>query len=410
MTQEINKKKNEKYLVIGLIVLSTILSVSFKLSHFDYTFGDYIIFLSRWVETIKANGYLSALAEPFYNYTPLYMYILTLIAWLDINSLYAIKTVSILFEYVAAFYVGRIAFLVVKKEWAKWIPFAIVPIIPSVMLNSSFMSQCDAIYVSFLLGSVYYLLTKRQIAAVIFLGIAFSLKSQSAFILPFYFVYMLRGHIKWYMFLIVPLVYFVSIIPAWIAGRPLLDLLTVYVSQTGDSYVLSSFFPNIYIWIHQYLDSNKLPGMIFVTCMVLAGGFALMNKKYKFSLEAWITLLFLSAIICPYFLPSMHERYLYFGDLVAILYVSINRKNIFNWLSAIGVWAISLFSYSHSLLFVGWYYDSSGFDHSIFKLMSIFPWQGVAFMHLMMILHVIYDLVKIIKKDNGEKEFIAEEI
>lgn len=397
-------KVRDKYFLIGLIALSTILSLVIKLSYFDYTFGDYVVFLSRWVNTIKSNGYLSALAEPFYNYTPLYMYVLTLIAWLDVNSLYAIKIVSILFEYVAAFYIGRIAFLVVKQEWVKWLPFAIVPILPSVILNSAFMSQCDAIYVSFLLGSIYYLFKKKQIAAMIFLGIAFSLKSQSAFILPFYFVYMLRGHIKWYMFLIVPLVYFVSVIPAWIAGRPLLDLLTIYASQAGDSYVLAAYFPNIYMWIYQFLDSNKIPGMIFVTLMVLIGGLVLMNKKYTFTLQAWITLLFLSAIICPYFLPSMHDRYLYFGDLVGLLYVFSNRKNVMNWLMAIGILFVSFFSCSQSLV-ANAFYDSSGFNQEFFKFMAIFPWQGVAVLYLGIIGYVIFDLTRILKKSKDEKEF-----
>lgn len=408
MIKRATSNSKENYMLIGIIILSTIISLSFKLAHFDYTFGDYIVFLSHWVETIKANGYLSALAEPFYNYTPLYMYVLTLIAWLDVNALYAIKVVSILFEYVAAFYVGKIAFLIIKKEWAKWLPFAIVPIIPSIMLNSAFMSQCDAIYVSFLLGSVYYLLKKKQLVAMIFLGVAFSLKSQSAFILPFYFVYMLRGHIKWYMFLIVPVVYFLSIIPAWMVGRPLIELLTVYVAQTGDSYVLASYFPNIYMWIYQFLDSNKLPGMIFVTLLVLIGGLILKNKKYTFTLKAWITLLFLGAIICPYFLPSMHERYLYFGDLTAILYVFINPKCIFNWFSALGTWLVSFFSCTQCLLAIG-FYDLSGFDHSVFEFMSIFPWQGVAFMYFWMIVYVAYDLMRTLNRTKESAEFVGQD-
>ena len=200
-------KNKENYIVIGVIALARIASVFLRVSYIDYVFVDYVSFLSRWIKTIQENGYLSSLSEPFYNYTPLYMYILTVLAKININSLYSIKVVSFLFEYVTAFYIGRIGYLLLQKEWIKWIPFAIVPLVPTVFLNSTFMSQCDIFYVSFLLGSVYYLFRKYQISAMIFLGIALSLKAQAAFALPFYFVFLLRGHIKWYMFLIIPLVY-----------------------------------------------------------------------------------------------------------------------------------------------------------------------------------------------------------
>lgn len=372
----------------------------------DYVFGDYTEFLSKWVATIKANGYFSALKDPFYNYTPLYMYVLTLIAKLDVNPLYGIKVVSILFEYGVAFYVGRLAFLFWKNKMALWLPFVIVPLIPSTMFNSSFMSQCDAIYVMFMLGSVYYLFRKKQWTAMIFLGIAFSLKSQASFILPFYFVYMLRGHIKWYMFLLLPVVYFITLIPAWMVGRPMLDLLLIYVNQTHDSYVLASYFPNIYLWIYQFLDSNKIPGMVFVAVLVFVFGIVLSNKKYVFTLEAWIVLLFLSSIFCPYFLPSMHERYLYFGDMCALLYIALNRKSIMNWGVGLSVLFISFFSYTQCLHDQS-YFIWTDYPKGIFSFIKIVPWKGMSILYLGLIVYVIYDLVRILKRDRGKEEFVG---
>lgn len=228
---------NSKYQLVILITISTLLSLTFKIWNFDYLFIDYVEHLSIWVKRIQTEGYLSALAKPFYNYTPTYMYILTLIAKLDVNPLYAIKAISILFEYIAAFYVGQIAFLLTKNESSKWIPFAIVPLIPSVMLNSAFMSQCDAIYVTFLLASVFYLFKGKQITAIVLLGISLSLKLQAVFILPFYFVYMLRGHIKWYLFAILPLIYALVITPVWLVGRPLRSLLKIYKPRHGNGSV-----------------------------------------------------------------------------------------------------------------------------------------------------------------------------
>lgn len=407
--EKLETQQNKNYLLpIILIGLSTIISLSIKMSMFDYVFGDYTFFLSKWVETIKLNGYFSALSEPFYNYTPLYMYVLTLIAKLDINPLYGIKVVSILFEYGLAYYVGRLAYLFWKDKIALWLPFAVVPLIPTVMLNSAFMSQCDAIYIMLIVGSVYYLLTKKQISAMIFLGLAFSLKSQTSFVLPFFFVYMLRGHIKWYYFLLLPVVYFITLVPAWAVGRPIVDLLLVYVNQANDSYVLASYFPNIYLWIYQFLDSNKLPGMIFVGILVLLGGFILSQKKYTFSLEAWIVLLFLSSIICPFFLPSMHERYLYLGEMCALLYIAINRKSICNWLAALSILFVSFFSYAQCL------YDQPyfmGADHPqhYFAFIQVVPWKAMSMLYFLVIGYVIFDLVQILKSNENRAEFIGEE-
>lgn len=406
--EKLETQHRQNYILpIVVIGLSTILSLYLKISMFDYVFSDYTVFLSKWVAIIKENGYLNALSEPFYNYTPLYMYVLTLIAKLDVNPLHGIKVVSIIFEYGLAYYVGRIAFLYWKDKMALWLPFAIVPLVPSIMLNSAFMSQCDAIYVMFIVGSVYYLLTKHKITAMVFLGLAISLKSQTSFVLPFYFVYMLRGNIKWYYFLLLPVVYFITLIPAWAVGRPIVDLLMVYVDQANDSYELASSFPNIYLWIYQFLDSNKLPGMIFVALMVLVGGFVLSQKKYTFSLETWIVLLLLSSIICPYFLPSMHERYLFLGDVCALLYVALNRKSIFNWGVAFSILFISFFSYTQRLNYLSHFTFWTDYPEDIFAFIKVVPWKAMSILYLATIGYVIYDLVRILKSNKGKEEFIG---
>jgi len=305
--------------------------------------GDYNEFLEPWVNFIKANGYMKSLKYNFYNYTPAYIYTLIPIAKLGFYPLYAIKFISILFEYILAYFVGKIAFLKYKKSIVYWISFAIIPALPTLILNGSVLGQCDSIYSAFVVVSIYFCLTNRWFMAVILLGLAMSFKLQAIFILPFYFVLMLRGKIQWYYFISIPIIYFLTILPAWLYGRPLTELLTIYISQSDYYKSLSTFFPSIYIWFNDdYYEIKKLLGLLFTTVFTLFFGTLLSRSKYNFTFEMWIKLAFLSTIIMPFILPGMRERYLYLGDVLAVLYFIISPKL---YRISLGILIVSFYSY-----------------------------------------------------------------
>lgn len=387
-----NNRNKIQYVLYALIVLGMIV----KLILFDYQYVDYGFYLSRWVGEIKANGYLHALKDPFYNYTPTYMYLLVLIAKLDLYPLYAIKIVSVAFDYILAFFVGRLAFLYCRKSIVMWLSFAIVPLAPTILFNSAFMSQCDSLYVSFILGSVYFALSKRQIASMIFLGIAFALKIQTAMILPFFFLFMLRGNIKWYLFLIVPVVYLVSILPVWMVGRPFFDLLTIYLGQAEYNTELVKNFPNIYLWIGYLGDWAKLFGVLLVLGFTLAGGFLLSRKKYNITIELWYKYIFLGALVCPFLLPGMLERYMYLGDVVALLCAFVfGRKYI---LTAIGVIFVSFYSYVRCIYMFSFSGDAL-YPSVPFKIFESLPWEIVSVLYIFLIGFVCYDFMQVLNKE-----------
>ena len=329
-----NKNSWIAIIFIGLVV---------KLLMFPVRLGDYNFYLEPWMNFIKSHGYASSLKYNFYNYTPSYIYILIILAKIGLNPLYSIKIVSILFEYIIAYYVGKIAYLKHRNKLVFWISFAIIPLIPAVLLNGAFWGQCDSIYSAFVIGSLYYCFKKKQFLSILFLGMAVAFKMQAVFIFPFYFVMLLRGHIKWYYFSLIPFVYFISILPAWFYGRPLLELLSIYPSQSDYFKYLTLHFPNIYIWINNNLyDSVKIAGIIFTFIFTLATGIWLALRKTHFSLDIWIEIAFLSVIIAPFILPGMHERYLYLGDIMAALYYFVFRKNIYY---SLGIISVSFYAY-----------------------------------------------------------------
>ena len=142
-----------------------------------------------------------------------------------------------------------------------------------------------------------------------------------------------------------PAVYLISLLPAYCAGRPLTELLSVFVAQSGHYEELSLQFPNLYMWIsNDYYEPVKWGGILFTFLFALLTG-GLLAKKYKTELtdDYLVRLALLSAVIFPFILPGMHERYMYAGDLLAIVYIMYFPSKFYN---ALGVPLISFFSYA----------------------------------------------------------------
>lgn len=375
--------ENIKYLLKNKLFwqLIIVLGLAAKLLFFNVATVDYEIFLLPWINFIKSNGYFEALQFNFYDYTPLYIYVLIFIAKLNISSLYAIKIVSIFFEFLIAYFIGKIAFLKYKNTLVFWIFFAIIPLLPSVFLNSVYLVQCDSIFTAFLVASIYFILKEKKLTSLIMLGIAFSLKLQTIFILPFYFALLLRKKIEWYYFLIVPLTYFISIIPAWFFGRPLHELLSIYASQSGNYHFLTMNFPNIYIFLNnEYYQILKIVGVLITFLVVLYSGIYMAKKQFELTYETWINLAFLSVLIVPFLLPGMHERYLYPADVLSVLYFIIFRKKIY---FPVSVLLISLYSYIRC----------SRFN-------DILPTQPAFVLYLIIIILAIIDFKQTLNKRN----------
>ena len=370
---------NIKNLIWIVLIVISLLIKTFLL---PVRTGDYIGFLQPWIGFIKSHGYFSSLHYGFYDYTPSYIYILIAITKIGLNPLYSIKIVSIVFEYLAAFFIGKIAFQKVKNNQVIWISLAVIPLLPSILLNSSYLSQCDSIYSAFVMGSIYFIFQRNQFLSVLLLAIAFAFKMQTAFILPFFFVMMLRGNIRWYYFCLIPIIFIISITPTWLYGRPFTDLIKVYIAQTDRFRFLTLNFPNLYIWIsNNYYEQVKILGIILTSALTVFTGFWLRRKQIVFSFETWIRLAFLSAIVVPFILPGMHERYMYLGDILGVLYYLVIRKNIH---LPIGILLVSFYSYIRC----------SRFN-------DILPMAPAFFIYSLIIILTVNDLIKNLKTESN---------
>lgn len=327
------KIKNREFNLIDIMMFLGLLLIGYMLRRglSDFESGDWEVFLEPWTNQIKQNGFRS-LAVGYYNYTPTYMYVLWFITKLPIDTLFGIKAFSILFDLILAFAVSKV--VITLKPGSNWlVPFGVIWLLPTVVSNSAMWGQCDSIYTAFLVLSLLYILKDKPNLAMVFWGIAFALKLQSVFFAPILVLLFVLKKIRIRDFLWVPAIYIISIIPAWIAGRPLKELLLIYMGQTGRNPTLSVIYPNIYYLIGNDVYMTLFTGVAiwFTFGVLLVMMYYVLKKTIPNGItnELLIQVTLLCGSIIVFLLPNMRERYSYFIDIVAIIYAFIYVKKMY---------------------------------------------------------------------------------
>ncbi len=137
----------------------------------------------------------------------------------------------------------------------------------------------------------------------------------------------------------------VALIPTWLAGRPLMDLLQIYPAQAGEFEQLTLEAPSLYAWLP---DTPKVFEVFFPIGLALGGAVALIFSMAIYASRARIDrpilleLTMASFMIIPFFLPKMHERYFYPADILAIIYAAYYPRYFF---VPIVMGAVSFFAY-----------------------------------------------------------------
>lgn len=324
---EMLKLKWKNIIFLGVM---TLIALVLRYKLFPFQSDDYNIFLKNWFDTIKSNGGFAAVGMKIGDYMPPYFYILAFLTYLPFSSLTSIKIVSCLADLVLAFFVMRVISQRYPNRSYGTMAYALVLLLPSVFLNSAGWGQCDAIFTGALIASLYYLLVDKPNRAMIAFGISFVFKLQAIFFIPFLLVMLIKRKIKLRNLIFIPAIYFISILPAWIMGRSFWDLITVYFSQSQQYPKISMNIPNLYVFFNGI--TNDLVGKAGV---FLAGGAVLMllyvlyRKKFVMTQEIMVSTALLFAILVPFTLPHMHERYYYLADILSILYAFYFTKKYY---------------------------------------------------------------------------------
>lgn len=315
--------KNRRIINFITLLLVIGLGLLIRKEFIWYVSRDWTVFFELWMNEIAQKGF-GALSESFYDYAPAYMYLLVIAAQFGSRRMIAMKLISVFFDLLLAAAAGAVAYEVRKKETTAMMTFSVVWLAPTVISNSSMWGQCDAVYCSFLLLTVLFLIRQKSRAAMICFGIAFAFKLQTLFWMPVILLLWLFKKIKTWDFIWLPVIYLASIVPAWLAGRPFGELLQIYFAQVGiDTNRLSMKYPNIYYIIGElnlsgwYSDAGKLFAVAVILLFMVAVIYKLMNTKLV--PELLLLICYSQGALALYFLPQMHERYGYFIEIIAII-------------------------------------------------------------------------------------------
>lgn len=300
--------------------------------------GDYKMFFEPWVATLReAGGGIKGLSAEFeyVDYTTPYLTILSFISICPfLNTLLLMKLVSIFFDFVAAFAVMAIVYDRTKNMTYGILGYGALLMVPTVLTNGAMWAQCDIIFTSFVLWSLYFMLKDKPAWSMAFYGIAFAFKLQTLFLAPLYVILWMKGKVKLKHFLFLPLMYVIGMIPSLLAGKSFWELISVYFFQANgqmDIYALSHKFPNIYqligtdSFLFEYADAG-----IWVTLgalMILMYCFA--RKQYEMNGCLLLRMGMLLTMTVVFFLPHMHERYAILVDVMAIVYVFFDFRKLY---------------------------------------------------------------------------------
>ena len=319
--------RSRQMLLPGIIVLS-LLAILARLPLLDATNLDLIDHFLPWLESIRTQGFWQAISAPFsrWGYTPFYSYTLGLADWLfpaGTDGKVVIKSVSIVFDFIAA----GLMFLIARMRWPQGniplIAYGAVLFAPTVLLNSAWWGQSDIVFSSFLLACMAALFAKRPVLAMLAFSVACAIKLQAAWLGPFILLMVLRGEIRWLSFALIPLTYLVIAVPALLAGRSLLEVATIYLTQAGTQTAFSHQAPSLLILL-DYVARPHLAWLSKVLVLIAAGTsvwFATRGRlggQRKLDAETLLVAAMVSVLLVPTLLPHMHNRYFFPADLLSI--------------------------------------------------------------------------------------------
>ncbi|MGN0758907.1 MAG: glycosyltransferase 87 family protein [Candidatus Ventricola sp.] len=337
-----------------------------RVAMLDQMTADYTSFLGPWTQVFREGGFRT-LAKNVGDYNLVYQYILLIISRVPLFDLYLIKWVTVCFDFLLALVMMRASGHFAGRQTE--VPmFLIVLSLPTMLLDGACWAQCDPVYITFVVLSLYALETDRPYLSAITLSIAFAFKLQTIFFFPVVLLGLIQKRFKARHAAAFFLTYLITMVPALLAGRPFLDALSVYANQSVGQYYdrltynapnLYLFFPMLefassqeYTWMryiddidyeatNEYLTEALMPALqsaALYACIILtliAVIYWLIHYR-EVTRDMTLDLALFFAIFLPFVMPKIHDRYFFMADMLSVLYAARYKNRRFMPVLVIG--------------------------------------------------------------------------
>jgi Gpi18-like mannosyltransferase len=348
--QAISAFKRVSIFDVGIILAGIILAILIRYPLLSFSSHDYFYKIRVWTEVIRHGGFW-IFRKDFSTYNPPYLYLLYLMVrfFPDTRDILIAKIPSLITDFICAYFV----YLIVKIKYPnRFYPvlaaFAFL-FLPTVILNSAFWGQADVLYTAPLLACLYFLIKKENVPAFLAFGVSLAFKLQAIFLAPLLLALFFRKEVSWKHFLLIPLVLFLAIVPSWIAGRPLMELISVYLFQADLYQQLTMVAATAYTWIPDIRPEQIFftpVGITFTAMLSFFFAVLVYKSRAKLTPSLLIKLGLVSVLFVPFFLPRMHDRYFYPADVFSIVFAFFYPEY---FLVPVVIELVSFFSYQPTL-------------------------------------------------------------
>lgn len=333
----------EKNAVIILLAIVSIVSVVIRVTLYPYVSNDMSVFMLPWFDEMQGLGGYTAIKTQIGDYGMPYQIAFKLLTYINGEPINLIKTFHLLFDYSLAFaclmLVNELKAQAIGEKLRKIsleaaIAYILVLISPIVITNSALWGQCDSMFTSFIVWSLYFYLKDKRVLTFLFYGFAFAFKLQAVFLLPFYiYAYVKRKDFSFLHLLLTLVGMYIPNLPGIILRGDFFAPFKLYASQTGTyaKYVTLNFPGVLGLWAEGHRAENEMITAAWSMLAVLAIGvffLALIKTKKTLEKQEIIEYAFLFTYFAVLVMPSMHERYGYPYEILSILVAIRNKKTI----------------------------------------------------------------------------------
>lgn len=382
----------------------TIAAVMIRISFFPFKSNDYYLCFESWISDMRSSGIWSALGQNIGDYPPLYVTPLTLLSVLPLEPVVIIKLMPCLFDFILALASVRLSGqLGVTALHKRLTLYAVILLNPLTILDSAAWGQCDSLYGSMVLLTLLAICTAKLWSTeppaenqkrfwqtgdgiCLLFAAAFSLKLQAIFFLPILcllWITQKRNVLKPVHLLWVPIVYTISCIPMYLAGRSLKTMFKIYLGQADRNYgTLTLNYPNLYTligtWSETLYDSYFNYGLLLTFLLLIALFYQLYCRKVKLDSLTLCKVTALSILTVCFCLPLVHERYAYVAEMLLFVIMAKEVKHV---KTALATMLCTLFTYCAYLM-------------QLEQSFSVLPEQVIALVRLGVIFYLAADLFR----------------